>query len=62
MSRAGLGLDLQRLWTERGITTALSTLPMFVESLTIALLSWATGALTLPWGARAILGRVMGPY
>ena len=24
--------------TERGITTALSTLPMFVESLTIALL------------------------
>ena len=50
MARAGLGLDLGRLWTERGITTALSTIPMLVEASTIALTSWATGALPLSWG------------
>ncbi|KAL1519899.1 hypothetical protein AB1Y20_023388 [Prymnesium parvum] len=50
MARAGLGLDLRRLWTERGITTALSTVPMVVEASAVALFTWATGALTLPWG------------
>ena len=48
MTRAGLGLDVQKLWAKRSLTMTLSTVPMICEAITVALVACEPRAGTPP--------------